>query len=292
MRYFGVRIYPEEPMRPITFLLFAYACATSLSALSQEKSQPLELRGIINLPQSKVALITQNRRSLQLRENERDGALEVMSIDPVLASVRVRLNSTNDIEIRLNKPDNTAPGNLMLDKPDLPEVLEIYAAASRRTILRGAALPNVQLTLYTNATSQSEIATILESALLEKGITVIPKGEHFAVFVPTSSAARLKLPEPPPPAEDNKSGEQLPAGVITFKNVDLAQAAIILAELKGQKLDKESVRRVPAPVISLRTMTTLSKAEAIYAMESVFLLNGIRVVQTGNDSFKFEPAGG
>src|SRR5690349_19214516 len=170
-------------MRPITFLLFAYACATSLSALSQEKSQPLELRGIINLPQSKVALITQNRRSLQLRENERDGALEVMSIDPVLASVRVRLNSTNDIEIRLNKPDNTAPGNLMLDKPDLPEVLEIYAAASRRTILRGAALPNVQLTLYTNATSQSEIATILESALLEKGITVIPKGEHFAVFV-------------------------------------------------------------------------------------------------------------
>jgi hypothetical protein len=41
----------------------------------------------------------------------------------------------------------------------------------------------------------------------------------------------------------------------------------------------------------LRTTTSIDKAEAIYAIETVLLLHGIRVVDDGSGWLKMEPRG-
>jgi hypothetical protein len=67
---------------------------------------------------------------------------------------------------------------------------------------------------------------------------------------------------------------------------------MILAELKHQKIDTETIQRTPNPLISLRSITALTKAEAIYAIETTLLLNGIRVVDSSSDMLRLEPSGG
>src|SRR5690242_9390026 len=78
-------------------------------ALSQQANERIGLTGIINVPPLKLAGITDHSRSSQsyfLSDGQRLGAIEMLSIDPILATARIRVGGTNELELRLKTNPN------------------------------------------------------------------------------------------------------------------------------------------------------------------------------------------
>ncbi len=281
-------------MKPKYRCLFCIAGLVLSAGQTSLAAEPVRLTGIINLPKLKQAIITVNAQSVVLAEGERQGNVEMLSIDPILAAVRMRLDGTNDVEAQVNSEINLPPSTLLFENLPADELLIIYQEITKKTLLRAAATPNSSFTLHANAANASEAATVLEMAMAKNGISVIPLGENFAAVIPEGAKDKAKLPLPPAQSKDpqNAHPEMFRAGALNFKGVDVEQVALILAELKHQKVDDDNIRRAPHPVISVRSMTPLTKAEAIYAIETSFLLNGIRVVEDGSNMVRLEPSGG
>ncbi|HTL56010.1 MAG TPA: secretin N-terminal domain-containing protein [Candidatus Limnocylindrales bacterium] len=90
------------------------------------------------------------------------------------------------------------------------------------------------------------------------------------------------------PATNAAPDETLPAGTINFPATDLNQVLQIYAELVGRTVLRPS--SLPAPQITLKTQTPLSRHEAIQAFDAVLALNGISVVNVGDKFVKVVPA--
>jgi len=82
--------------------------------------------------------------------------------------------------------------------------------------------------------------------------------------------------------------EVLPAGTINFPATDLNQVLQIYAELVGRTVLRPTT--LPAPNITLKTQTPLTRREAIQAFDSVLALNGIAVLNVGDKFVKVVPS--
>jgi general secretion pathway protein D len=82
--------------------------------------------------------------------------------------------------------------------------------------------------------------------------------------------------------------ETLPAGTINFPATDLNQVLQIYAELVGRTVLRPS--SLPAPQITLKTQTPLTRREAVQAFDAVLALNGISIVNVGDKFVKVVPA--
>ena len=78
--------------------------------------------------------------------------------------------------------------------------------------------------------------------------------------------------------------ETLPAGTINFPATDLNQVLQIYAELVGRTVLRPT--QLPAPTITLKTQTPLTRREAIQAFDAVLALNGIAVINVGDKFVK------
>lgn len=83
--------------------------------------------------------------------------------------------------------------------------------------------------------------------------------------------------------------ETLPAGTINFPATDLNQVLQIYAELVGRTVLRPT--SLPAPTITLKTQTPLTRREAIQAFDAVLALNGIAVVNVGDKFVKVVQTG-
>jgi general secretion pathway protein D len=81
--------------------------------------------------------------------------------------------------------------------------------------------------------------------------------------------------------------DTLPAGTINFPATDLNQVLQIYAELVGRTVLRPTT--LPAPTITLKTQTPLTRREAIQAFDAVLALNGIAVVNVGEKFVKVVP---
>jgi general secretion pathway protein D len=81
--------------------------------------------------------------------------------------------------------------------------------------------------------------------------------------------------------------ETLPAGTINFPATDLNQVLQIYSELVGRTVLRPTT--LPAPTITLKTQTPLTRHEAIQAFDAVLALNGIAVVNVGDKFVKVVP---
>ena len=91
------------------------------------------------------------------------------------------------------------------------------------------------------------------------------------------------------PSNTNSAAEDtLPAGTINFPATDLNQVLQIYAELVGRTVLRPS--SLPAPQITLKTQTPLSRREAVQAFDAVLALNGISVINVGDKFVKVVPA--
>jgi len=89
------------------------------------------------------------------------------------------------------------------------------------------------------------------------------------------------------PGTNAVSEEVLPAGTINFPATDLNQVLQIYSELVGRTVLRPT--SLPAPTISLKTQTPLTRHEAIQAFDAVLALNGIAVVNVGDKFVKVVP---
>lgn len=92
---------------------------------------------------------------------------------------------------------------------------------------------------------------------------------------------------PAKPAATDADEEVLPAGTINFPGVDINQVLQIYAELVNRTVLRPTT--LPAPLITLKTQTPLTKREAIQAFDAVLAMNGIAMINIGDKFVKAVP---
>lgn len=221
-----------------------------------------------------------------LEHHARDG-IEMIEINPasnkvIIRQIKNRLTSTLTLT---NDAYNGTVHGLALENAPLEAVLDLYSLFLNRTLLCSPRLSRQPFTFLSLATTESGAAFELERLLGERGIAAIPDGDKFMILVTLEEAAavtpgssKLKIPSA-------SSSELLPAGVINFPDTDVAQVLRIFAEMIGRKWDQN----LPlSRSIGLRTQTSLTRAEAAYAIETVLGFAGVRIVRVGEDQMKAE----
>ena len=298
-------------MRPtIPLLLLCLAIPLRSAALPR-------LAGIVALPDFKRVVFESSPDPRSgpwpciFAEGQRDGELEVLAIDPESRSLKC-LNSGKGLTLTLKPPlekDSPKPTIYLEDTPLLAVVL-LYGELLGRTVLQSPLVPTVtQFTLQGAPTNRAETAKLLEKAFRENEIVTIPDGEKFVLLVSKSQAAKARPRSPAsgqPPLISGASGtngsgaqqkpatqasEIIPPGMIDFRGADLNQVMQLYAELLGGKADRSQFpvrlqRKFPNDnqfrlyPVYLLTRTSISKEEAIYAVETLTSWYGV----------KFEPA--
>ncbi len=92
---------------------------------------------------------------------------------------------------------------------------------------------------------------------------------------------------PPPGAVVEAPEETLPAGTINFPATDLNEVLKIYGELVNRTILRPTT--LPAPTITLKTQTPLTRKEAIQAFDSVLAMNGIAMINVGEKFVKAVP---
>lgn len=133
----------------------------------------------------------------------------------------------------------------------------------------------------------------------ETGETGVPPAGTAPVAVPPPSTATTpavppapaqtsaQTPAPIEPAPQPQPEEILPAGTIDFAAAELNQVLKIYANLVNR-----TILRAPnlaSPPIVLKTQTPLTKSEAIQALDAVFALSGIAMINVGEKFVKAVP---
>ena len=80
---------------------------------------------------------------------------------------------------------------------------------------------------------------------------------------------------------------ELLVGSLNFQNADLAQVLAIYQELSKRTVIRPTT--LPAPTISLRNQTPLSRVEALQLIDTVLAENGIAMVLAGDTAVKAVP---
>jgi hypothetical protein len=273
--------------------------AFTFGSFAQELPGAPRLEGIVNLPNFKRAILepfgagNRSREAVVLAEAQRDEVIEVQSIHPEDGSVAIRVQGKS-MTVRLPANSELEGAGIVLAEAELPIVLKLYEECAHRTGLRSPHLPAVSFNLSITVANQTDAARALEAALAAKQISTLRDGKKFVMVAPTSEiwairpkSAEIRASEPPG-SPSTPSPEEFAAGTIDFRNADLSQVAAIYAELLGRKLERGQPLRRGGNII-LHTQTTLTKAEALYALETLFRWQGLKMEPVGTDGVKVVP---
>jgi hypothetical protein len=183
------------------------------------------------------------------------------------------------------KSQDTIPeGMIDFMGADINQVLDIYSMMRGRTILRPTLLPAPVIRLRTvGRLTMEEGVYALETVFALNGICVVDDGPHFVQVLPAQERPQVRTRSPKPGA----GAEMIPAGSIDFRGAGLDQALDIYAVLRQRTILRAAA--LPAPTVILRSASALTQEEAIYAMTTVFELNGIVVVDDGEKFVQVVP---
>lgn len=299
---------------PILLLCLAFHLPAQLT------SPVLRLAGLINLPTMKRAVldIAQNSSAqasqVMLAEEQREANLEVREIHAENGTVTLNVQGTESpVTLSLSdlpsRAERSSPG-LALENSDLNIVLRLYQDFVGRTVLQSPFLPATTFTLKASVANQHEAALVLERAFAEKEIVTIADGSKFILVVPKSQAATATThssqivssasnspasinPTDSPKAlalPSNQASDLIPAGLIDFRGVEVRDVLKMYAELIGSNFDRRQA--LPPgnnkPVV-LCSQTPLTKAELIYALDTLLSWQDIKVVPSSGGLVKAVP---
>ncbi|HXP63377.1 MAG TPA: hypothetical protein VN829_22940, partial [Dongiaceae bacterium] len=246
-------------------------------------------------------------RWVLLGEDQRDGDVTVLGINPANGTVRARLGGANEATLSLRNGTGLPAFEIVFEEAGLEPVLAVYQECVGRTLLRATLPVKAAFTLRTTATSQAQAAAVFERALAEQGIVAVPDGDKFMIVAPkemepelkaraikrksdvpgsvsAASAAAVSVDARAKPAPaTGPSQEVIPAGMLEFRGADLPQVLLVYAELTGSK-HRPGEGLPYRPQIHLKSQTPLTKEEAIYALDTVLRLGRIGVV-TNEEGF-------
>jgi RNA polymerase sigma factor (sigma-70 family) len=273
----------------------------------------IQLTGIINLPQYKAAvleirfyvLVRSNAvvrtNHLILKEGQSGEELtfkgtnlsfELLQIDPEGGSVTARENG-REAEFALAGQDavRAGPGGgagsrltIRLCGASLAAFLDLYGGFLGRTILCHPAVKWSPLDFRTTAADQVTAARELERVLRERGLTALPDGDRFEWIVPTRLARLIHKPASAIPSLETTGQDIIPPGGIRFENVALPQAMTVYAVLTGRRwLRRGDLSGNP---ISLRNQTPLTRAQAVYALDTLLGWQDLKIVPVDDRAFR------
>jgi RNA polymerase sigma factor (sigma-70 family) len=188
-----------------------------------------------------------------------------------------------------NQSSNYPPDSLMFDNVDLFKVLEIYAEITHRSILRPSAIPAHTFTLKASPTNDAEAALIMEKALAEKWITSVIDGDKFIMVVHGSQASMAvphsdEIKTSPSRFPELQGQDEFP-GTANLALASIDDVMQIYAGLTHRKPIPNT--QIPANTyISFRSQTSLTKAEMIYAFDTLLGWQNIKVTPVGDDSIQ------
>jgi len=279
-----------------SILLLLLICLSLPQLVADPSPSNPRLAGIVNLPEQKLALLFTDPKSsssnwgwVLLSELQSQEGIEVRRITPETGAVELLFGGTN-VQLTVSPPGggNLVPisgGGLVLVKAGIDPVLDLYGLFKNRTLLRSPRLPATTFTLAALATNRVQAGLVLEKALAGKGIVTIPDGDKFLMVVPESEASTVKprSSEIKTSRGDESKPELIPVGNIRFTKVDLRQVAQVYAALIGRKLDLTQGFTRETGFIKFHNQTPLSKEESVYALDTLFSWQGVKVEPVGDD---------
>lgn len=178
-----------------------------------------------------------------------------------------------------NSASTTRP--VQLQNAGVEEVLDLYAQLVHRTVLHGT-LPVSKFSFDIPATNKTAVTEIIVKALKEKGLTSVLDGEKFVLVVTEAQASKVV-----PHSSQIKSPGEKANGTLSFSSLPLSETLTVYAQLAGASgFEQTSEFACPYLFITLKTQTSMTKAEAIYALDTIFRLNGFKMVPASNNRIK------
>lgn len=276
--------------------------------VEEERHYTTTLTGIIELPDFRAACLTvrfqfgsnttirtkhsfigEGRRSdVWLGPGRGNVVFELVSVDCSIGRVNARENGI-DVEYVMDRRDAVLEGgtsNLAIwtVDTDVHSVLDVYSELSERTLLLHPQIKPSFLSTAASAQNRAEAAMALKKAFDQSGIAIFPDGEKFEMAVPITLAEALSGTRKASERAGSQSAE-IPACAIHLLNVDVRQVVVIYGELIGRK-PIQTGDLVGAP-IALRTPNGLTRAEAMYALETLLEWRDLKLEMVGDDSFTF-----
>jgi len=282
----------------------------------KDVSSTPRLAGLINCPYGDFAVLEtagDNPHYFLLREKESHEGVTLLKLMPKKGMVKLRVGETNPTATlvldgwaashtrgaglsgflaRLSIALNSAPPRIVLSKANTELVLFLYSQFSGRTLIRSPRLPDSTFDLDIWASGPNDTARRLKKALAAKGITTIEDGEKFLLVVPTSEVSTIKPGSSGIKSltSDNDRQGRFPGGVfVNLSNADLSQVVQLYSELTGRKLEQLPPQNRK---VTFTTQTALSTTECAYALETLLIWNGVKVVPEGGSASKLDPPSG
>jgi hypothetical protein len=290
------------------FALSALALCIAHPALSAESvptaSAP-RLAGIVSVSGQPAAVlrVTHFRHSpedwLILSPGQRVEDVEVTKITPEEGSVQLALPGAKRTTMRLKDTTNVPVPGIVLEEAGISAVLPLFAQFTNRTLLLWPEHRAGLFSVRAAAPDRTSAARSLEQALLTADLSIIPDGEKFLMIVPKSKAGMVKPGAPSakssagsenkspaaPPGTADTAQELLPPGLIDFRSADIWQVIEVYAMMRHRQFDR-SERLPVGGTISLKTQTPLTKEEGAYAIETLLLWSGLKMIPVGEDRLK------
>jgi hypothetical protein len=284
-----------------------------------ENPSDLAVRGVGTIHGHKFAIIeatSPGRRpsGYCLREGEREDDVEVREVDDVAGKATI-ITRAKPLELSLEQQTeretlvscSARSQNLPLNEAVTfraqglasSYLLLFYSELAKRTLLQPGNLPDFRFSLCTSEpVAPIDLMKAFEAKLAEHGLLVRPDGDKFALIGTSNQLAAVapllarkakEVEEPFPHSAassrqaslTNALPEVIPAGVIDFKKTDLNQVLDIYAQFACCNLLCPSP--IPAPQITLKSRTQLTRTEVTYALQAALALNGISIERAGGN---------
>ena len=179
--------------------------------------------------------------------------------------------------------------SLAFESADLSFVLDLYGGFAGRTVLQHPSLPAKTFSLRASATNRTEVAKVLEEALITKDIVAMPHEEKFALILPKAQAATAKPHPFRKPWSFAGKDEVLPPGHVNWMPAESAQVLYIYADLVGRKVDPDEARNLRQFPVVFKNQTPLTKSELVHALDVLLEWWNIKIVAEGDDLIKPVP---
>ena len=264
----------------------------------------VKLVGLSTVPDARRAyllVLEANRfREVVLAEGKNAGALELVAIDDRAMAVTIRNGGKESVlGFTAEAPPPPAraitggtgkkTGVIQFQNLPLTQLLDFYSDLTGRTILKPNFLPVGVVAAHGQNLDRDGIVRFLERTLDRAQLQALPQGDKFAVVIPKSlplpAVALWKARKAPVAKNHNET--VLAPNMLALENLEIAQSLLLYGNMSGRKVD--TAADLPIARISLKMQTPFTPSEALYALETVLVLNGIQIVAVDDKTVKAVP---
>ena len=156
------------------------------------------------------------------------------------------------------------------------DAVDLYSHLTRPTVLVHPKIIWSPVSVRAAARNETEAVAAVRKAFLDKGISILADGEKFVLMVPTAIERTIT------PASEKVDSASPP-----FSSSYLYSPVSTVIENYGRILERARVGDEPLPTgrVYLRSRN-LSKAEMLYAYDTLLGWNGLKVVLIDDKTFK------